>query len=66
MKKRCLLVMCLLAGLSGCTDTIDTVTREYRNTNNEGVDAMMMVNSDAQAGIMIARIFKPSTDRYRS
>ena len=50
MKKRCLLVLCLVAGLSGCTDTIDSVTREYRNANNEAIDAMMMVTSEARAG----------------
>ena len=66
MKKRCLLVLALLAGLAGCTDTVESVTREYRNANNEAIDAMMMVTSEARAGQMTARVFKPSVERYKA
>jgi hypothetical protein len=55
----------LILLLAGCVDTIDTVTREYRNTNNEAIDAMMMITSEAQAKRMTIRVFKPLTDRYK-
>lgn len=51
---------------AGCVDTVDSVAREYRNANNEIIDAMMMVTSDARAEGMMARIFKPSSDRYEA
>ena len=50
--------------LAGCTDTVDSLAREYRNTNNEGIDAMMMVTSDETARRMTIRVFKPLKDRY--
>jgi hypothetical protein len=56
------LVLCLV----GCTDTVDSVTREYRNANNEAIDAMMLVTSERRADDMIKRVFKTSTERYQA
>jgi hypothetical protein len=50
--------------VAGCVDNIDSVSREYRNANNEAMDAMMMVTSERRAEEMTRRIFKPIKDRY--
>lgn len=64
MTKSKLLPLLFILGLTGCTDTVDSVCREYRAANNECIDALMMVTSEAQAERMTARIFKPMKDRY--
>jgi len=64
MIKRVLLLLALLLGAVGCTDTPDSLAREYRNTTNEGLDAMMMVTSDRQAYRMNVRVFSTLRDRY--
>jgi|ERR1043165_6330095 hypothetical protein len=64
MMKRNMVFLCLALLLAGCTDTIDTTTREYRNTTNEAIDAMMMITNNTQAKNMKIRIFKPLIDRY--
>ena len=64
MIRRCLLILGLLLLLTGCTDSIDSVTRELRNMNNEVIDAMMMVTNETQAHRMNARVFKPMRERY--
>jgi len=56
----------LLLILVGCTDTIDTVTREYRNTTNEAIDALMLVTDEPSALRMTNRVFKPMTARYKA
>ena len=56
----------LLTALTGCTDTIDSVTREYRNATNEALDAMAVVTSDERAEAMITRVFKPLSNRYEA
>ncbi|MSQ95942.1 MAG: hypothetical protein EXR98_15500 [Gemmataceae bacterium] len=58
----CLTLLVLV--FAGCVDSVDSVFREYRNSNNEAVDAMMMVTSESQADGLTARIFKPMGDRY--
>lgn len=63
---RAFLLSITLAGLTGCTDSVDAVVRDYRNTNNEVIDAMMMVTSEAQAKAMSTRIFKPLGERYKA
>jgi hypothetical protein len=50
--------------LTGCTNTIDTVTREYRNSNNEVLDAVMVVTNDEKAKEMHTRVFKHLMGRY--
>ncbi len=59
-----ILMLFLVFGLAGCTDNVDTVCREYRATNNEAIDALMMVTSEAHADRLTVRIFKPLKDRY--
>jgi hypothetical protein len=66
MNKKTFLSGLLLITLTGCVDTIDSVAREYRNSINEGIDAMMMVNSEAQAKDMKMRIFKDLAPRFQA
>lgn len=60
-----LIVAFLLFALLGCTDSIDSLTREYRNTTNEAIDALMMVTDDWSAARMTHRVFKPMSFRYK-
>ncbi len=53
-------------GMVGCTDTIDTITREYRNTTNEAIDALMMVNDEYSARRYTVRVFSQLDARYAS
>lgn len=55
----------ILLAAVGCTDTIDTITREYRNTTNEGIDALMMVTDNDSAAQMTNRVFKRMVIRYK-
>jgi hypothetical protein len=50
----------------GCTDDVDSVTREYRATTNEAIDALMMVTSEASAHRMTERVLKPMQKRYEN
>lgn len=65
MKARLLLMTVLLGMLTGCTDTADSVAREYRNQINEGLDAMMLVTDEASANRMTVRVFKPMEARFK-
>jgi hypothetical protein len=60
-----LLFAVLVITIVGCTDSIDTVTREYRNTNNEVIDALMRVTDEASAAAVKTRVIDPSDHRYR-
>ena len=64
MKKSKGVLLLLVLTLTGCTDNVETVTREYRAATNEGIDAMTMITTDAQAGRMITLVFKPLSKRY--
>jgi len=59
-----LLTLTFLA--AGCTDDVDSVTREYRATTNEAIDALMMVTSEASAHRMTERVLKPMQKRYEA
>src|SRR5207253_7776082 len=59
-----LLLLGLVFGAVGCTDSIDTVTREYRALNNEAIDALTMITTEAKAQEMTIRVFKPMRDKY--
>ncbi len=65
MKTRLLLfVLCLLC-LVGCTDTPDSMARQYRNAINECMDALMFVTDESSANRMKIRVFKPMFDRFQ-
>lgn len=64
MKARIAIITILLGFLAGCTDTADSVSREYRNQINEGLDALMFVTTEESAKQMSLRIFKPMGDRF--
>jgi hypothetical protein len=55
------LVLCSVAGCSN--DSAHTLSRDYRNMNNECIDAMMMVTSESRAKFAATKIFKPFPDR---
>jgi hypothetical protein len=58
------LLLALVFVSAGCVDNVDSVTREYRATTNEAIDALMMVTNEASAKRMNVRVLKPMTDRY--
>jgi len=60
-----LLPLGLLFFAVGCTDTFDTICREYRNTNNEAIDALTMVTDNDSAKRYTMRIFGPMMHRYK-
>jgi hypothetical protein len=64
MMRRIVPLLFLLTA-AGCVDNADSIAREFRNANNEGLDAMMMVTSEAQAGRMKIRVFAPLGDRLK-
>ena len=64
MMRRIVPLLFLLTG-AGCVDNADSIAREFRNANNEVLDAMMMVTSEAQAGRMKIRVFAPLGDRLK-
>jgi hypothetical protein len=66
MMTRNILLGLLTMLLVGCTDSVDSLSREYRNTNNEAIDNLMMISSEAQAKSTLDRYFKPLRDRYES
>ena len=59
-------LLIVLFALAGCTDNMDSITREYRNANNEVIDAMMMITTEEHAARMNVRIFKPMGPRYKA
>jgi hypothetical protein len=65
MKARILVMSVLLGMLVGCTDTADSISREYRNEINESLDAMMLVTDEVSAQQMTLRVFKPMADRFK-
>jgi hypothetical protein len=66
MNKRILLGPALvLLFLTGCTENMDSISRQLRNCNNEAIDAMMMVTSEKQAERMLTRVLKPLNERYK-
>ncbi|MSU80036.1 MAG: hypothetical protein EXS16_18340 [Gemmataceae bacterium] len=64
IKIKAIVISGFILFLTGCTDTVDSISREYRNTNNEGIDAMMMITSDETARRMNIRVFRPLKERY--
>lgn len=59
MRKAGFFVAAFLPLLAGCTDSMESITRELRNANNEAIDALTMVTSEEQARRMNVRVFKP-------
>ena len=62
MKKLVLLpLLCTLVGCS--TDNASSLARDYRNLNNEYLDALMMVTNESSAKFAQDKVVKPYTDR---
>jgi hypothetical protein len=51
--------------LAGCTDSMDSLTREMRNANNESIDAMTQITDEESAERMNQRVLKPMAARYK-
>jgi hypothetical protein len=66
MMKYQLPLLALMFVAAGCTDDVDSVTREYRATTNEAIDALMMITSEASAQRMTERVLKPMQKRYEN
>jgi DNA-directed RNA polymerase len=61
-KRACLaLALCLLTGCS--TDSAHTLSRDYRNVNNEAIDALMLVTNESRAKIANVKIVKTYPER---
>ena len=55
------LALCCVAGCSN--DSAHSLSRDYRNINNECIDGLMMVTSEARAKFVTEKIFKTFSDR---
>jgi len=64
--RRILGVSLLLLCGAGCRDSADALARDYRNLNNEVIDAMMMITDDASAKVMLDRVLVEYPKRMRS
>ncbi len=63
MKKPVLLLLAL-APLTGCSaDDANSISRDYRNINNEAIDALMMTTSEARAKIANEKVLKTYSAR---
>jgi hypothetical protein len=51
-------ILALLVCGAGCRDSAYALARDYRNLNNEAIDAVMMINNEEQAKILITRVIK--------
>ncbi len=51
--------------LVGCTDNIDTLTREYRNTINESIDALMMITDERSAKRIQVLVLDNMSPRFK-
>lgn len=65
MMKLKLLLLGSLFAMVGCTDTIDSITREYRNCINESVDALTVIKDDESARRMRVRVFNMLPHRFK-
>ena len=65
MMKRSLLSMILIATAAGCTDTVDSISREYRNAINEAIDALETVTTDEQAQRVRVRVLQNLDIRFK-
>lgn len=64
--KRVTLLLCL-TGLAGCsTDSAAGLSRDYRNLNNEAVDALMMSTSEDRAKLARDKVLKVYGDRLKA
>jgi hypothetical protein len=62
-KKRALLGLAL-GLLTGCsTDSANSLSRNYRNINNEAIDALMLVTNESRAETANVKIIKTYKDR---
>jgi hypothetical protein len=61
MRKLCFIPVIVI--LAGCGDTAETLSRDYRNINNEVIDALMMVTNENRAKIANEKVIGPYTDR---
>jgi hypothetical protein len=62
MKKK-LAWLPLVALLVGCSENAHSLSRDYRNLNNDAIDALMMVTSESRATVANTKVFKPYSDR---
>jgi type I site-specific restriction-modification system R (restriction) subunit len=43
---------------AGCRDSADMLSRDFRNLNNEAIDALMMITDESSAKTMLERVIK--------
>jgi hypothetical protein len=64
--KRHLALALLVLGLVGCGDTATTLSREYRNYNNEFIDALMMTTNESRAKIAKEKVIETYEARIQA
>ncbi len=66
MTRQHLLALVLTLCAAGCRDSADMLSRDYRNLNNEAVDALMMITDESSANMMLERVIKQYPKRLQS
>src|SRR5688500_16287414 len=61
--KKILAVLVLIPLAAGCTESADGLSRDYRNLNNEFIDALMLVSGESRAKHANEKVLKTYTDR---
>jgi hypothetical protein len=65
MKQKLAILSPLVLCLAGCVDNMDSISREFRNSNNEALDAITMIVDDESCHRMNKRVIEPVTNRYK-
>lgn len=63
--KRTFALLLVVLTASGCVETADSISREYRNLNNEAIDALMMVTSEARARTAVDRVLSEYENKLK-
>jgi len=63
--KRALLLFLLVSTGAGCSDNQETLSREYRNLNNEAIDSLMLTTSERRARLANEKIFGRYSERLQ-
>jgi hypothetical protein len=58
MTYRILAFLVLVGCTTACRDSADQLSRDYRNLNNEAIDALMMITDEPQAKLMLERVIR--------
>lgn len=63
--KRTFAFLLVVLAASGCVESADSISREYRNLNNEAIDSLMMVTSEARARTAVDRVLSEYENKLK-